>query len=58
MERAQTVMRASRGFELRCGRRKIENGLGSPAGESESLVSEIPSRLAGSRVGRDTRNLV
>ena len=58
MEGAQTVVRASRGSD--CDMRDVrwENGLGSPAGESESLVSEIPSHLAGSRVGRDTRNLV
>ena len=32
--------------------------LGKPAKESESLVFEIEQQLAGSKVQRDTRNLV
>ena len=32
--------------------------LGKPAEESESLVFEIERQLAGSKVQRDTRNLV
>ena len=56
--RAQTGVRALRGSDRRRHERAQRKGLGSPAGEGESPVGEGRVRAAGSRVPRDTGNLV
>ena len=56
--RAQTEARALRGSDRKSHAEVQQNGLGRPAGEGESPVSEGLMQAAGSRVPRDTRNLV
>ena len=57
-ERAQTKARAPWGSDRTRYERAQRKGLGSPAREGESPVGEGRVRAAGSRVPRDTRNLV
>ena len=58
MERAQTWMRASRGWTATSDSYIRRMVLGKPAREGESPVPENRRERAGSRVPRDTRNLV
>ena len=58
-ERAQTSVRARWGYGLHKLLLRIRRTvLGKPAREGESPVPENPRQAAGSRVPRDTRNLV
>ena len=56
--RAQTGTRAFRGSDRRRHFKFQPNPLGNGAKEGESPVGEGTRRAAGSRVPRDTRNLV
>ena len=52
-------MRACRGYGPATSETiRYQKGLGSPAREGESPVRESDSQRAGSKVPRDTRNLV
>ena len=57
-EGAQTGARALRGSDDKRDRQSQRKGLGSPAREGESPVGEGRGGAVGSRVPRDTRNLV